>query len=174
MVQIFGIKVFVKSFYQSIRIITNYTGSPSHRFRNMQDMTVNTLYDDLHSPIAPMITNSRKYRHWKKTFLHVAFISSHRSRWQVLVVIDSACVSWAAQKKQPHVSTQRCWHPSQTPGSLFAHLSVSSPGLRVRLVYHPLVCDGRTISAFPTSVGKDLADGMGRGGRIETCPHHIF
>ena len=53
---------------------------------------------------------------------------------------------------------------------LFAQLSVS---LRVRLVYHPLVCDGRTISAFPTSVGKDLADGE-RGGRKETCPHHIF
>ena len=38
------------------------------------------------------------------------------------------------------------------------------PGLRVRVVYHPLVCDGRTIPAFPTSVGKDLVDGERGGG----------
>ena len=120
-------------------------------------------------------TASKLTEQSKKSVLQVAFISSHRSRWQVLVVIDSACVSWAAQKKQPYVSTERCWHPSQTPGSLFAHLSVSSPGLG--LVILSCVTAARSRPPGPTSAGgastwtrrRDPATGFSGHWDTQTC-----
>ena len=101
------------------------------------------------------------------------FISRHRSRWQGLIVIDAASVSFVSF---PYTKGAAICVDTSTAVvcSLLwcfdVYISLPLIGqkfwidvghwLKLSLWFecwgaqhHPLVCDGRTISAFPTSVG---------------------